>query len=289
MARVPARPDAIEKEMKRFLFLLLAFGICGVAPVRADENIRALQTRLKERGFYFGEANGSFDSETAAALTRFQIRNGLEISGQLDAPTAKSLGVTPAAAPQAAAGKPASEAGTWQRLRRTDERFLRNLDQREPARRSRATPVPRRTETARSARQPTEEAVETTQTFKLSRERLRDYVGAFILAGLHPRVDSELEFFGPRVAYFDQGVIGRDQLRRDLISYNERWPQRRFWLAGQVQVEPRADSRLRVTYPMRFELSNGRKRSSGTVQKTLIVEVTGEDLQIVGVNERRVR
>jgi hypothetical protein len=131
--------------------------------------------------------------------------------------------------------------------------------------------------------------VETTQTFTLSRERLRDYVGAFVLAGLNPRVDSELEFFGPRVNYFDQGVMNREQLRRDLITYNQKWPQRRFWLAGPVEVEPRPDSTLRVTYPMRFELRNGGKRSSGTVLKTLIVEVTGEDLQIVGVNERRQR
>jgi peptidoglycan hydrolase-like protein with peptidoglycan-binding domain len=274
--------------MKRFLLIVFAVSTCGVGALLADENVRAAQARLKERGFYFGELTGNYDSETAAAVTRFQIRNGLQISGQLDGATAKSLGVGAVAA---AAAPPAAESGTWQRLRRTDERFLRNLNEREPearaAARARTTPAPRQPQPAPAA--PQLEPAEPGQTFTLSRERLRDYVAAFILAGLHPRVDSELEFFGPRVSYFDQGVIGREQLRRDLISYNQRWPERRFWLAGEVQVEPRADSRLRVTYPMRFELRNGSKRSSGTVLKTLIVEVTGEDLQIVGVNERRLR
>ena len=80
---------------------------------------------------------------------------------------------------------------------------------------------------------------------------------------------------------------GREKIRRDLRAYNRRWPERRFWLAGEVEVEPQADSRLRVTFPLRFELRNGSKRASGKVLKTLIVEVTGEDLQIVSVNERK--
>ena len=126
-------------------------------------------------------------------------------------------------------------------------------------------------------------------TLVLSRERLRDYVGAFILAGLDPRVGSELEFFADRVQYYNQGVVDREKIRRDLQSYNQRWPQRRFWLAGEVNVEPQPDSRLRVIFPLRYELRSAAERSSGKVQKTLLVEVTGEDLQIVGVNERKIR
>jgi hypothetical protein len=42
-------------------------------------------------------------------------------------------------------------------------------------------------------------------------ERLRDYVGAFVLAGLDPHVGSETEFFADRVEYYDEGVIGREK------------------------------------------------------------------------------
>jgi hypothetical protein len=127
------------------------------------------------------------------------------------------------------------------------------------------------------------------QTFTLSRERLRDYVGAFVLAGLDPQVGAELEFFADRVNYYDQGIVARDKIRRDLRSYNDQWPERRFWLAGNVNVEPQADSRLRVTFPLRYELRNSRKRASGKIQKTLLLEVTADDLQIVAVNERKMR
>ena len=55
--------------------LLFLFGVAS--PLRADETVRTVQTRLKAGGFYSGEVNGVYDSDTAAAITRYQIRNGL--------------------------------------------------------------------------------------------------------------------------------------------------------------------------------------------------------------------
>ena len=123
----------------------------------------------------------------------------------------------------------------------------------------------------------------------LSRERLRDWVAAFVLAGLDPHVGAELEFFGDRVNYFDSGIVDRERIRADLRRYDEKWPQRSFRLAGQVDVQPQPDSRIRVTFPLRFELRNGSRHSSGTVKKVLLLEVTGDDLRIVAVNEARAR
>lgn len=255
--------------MKRFLLLLVAISLCGSVVARADETIRAAQSRLKEGGFYFGEVNGTSSSETAAAVTRYQIRHGLPITGQLDAETMKSLRV---AAPKTAAAPVASESETWRQMRKTDERFLRQMNRRSPA--------PRRA------------AVEPAGgpgTIRLSQERLRDYVGAFVLAGLDQRVGSELEFFADRVKYYDRGTIPREQIRRDLVRYSQRWPQRRFWLAGEVEVEPQSNSLLRVTFPLRYELRSAAERSRGKILKTIVVEVTGDDLQIVAVNERKAR
>ncbi|HMJ05194.1 MAG TPA: peptidoglycan-binding domain-containing protein, partial [Chthoniobacterales bacterium] len=124
-------------------------------------------------------------------------------------------------------------------------------------------------------------------TLLLSRERLRDYVAAFIVAGLAPEVKAELRFFGDRVDYFDDGMVNRERIRRDLEKYAQRWPERRFWLAGDVEVQPQPESRLRITFLLHFEVRNGPKSASGEVLKTLVLEVVGQDLQIVGVKERR--
>ena len=114
-------------------------------------------------------------------------------------------------------------------------------------------------------------------------------MGAFVLAGLDPTVGAELEFFGDRVRYYDEGMVGRDAIRRSLQSYNAKWPQRRFWIDGDITAEPAGDDQLRITCPLRYELRSSSDRSSGRIMKTLLLEVQGDDLQIVAVNETKAR
>jgi len=118
-------------------------------------------------------------------------------------------------------------------------------------------------------------------------DRLRDYVAAFVLAGLDKNVGAEAEFFADRVNYYDQGEMDREKIQQDLKRYDERWPERHFWIAGKISIEPQSEKRVRVTFPLGFKLRNGNKQSSGKVDKTLVLQPAGDDLQIVAVNERK--
>jgi hypothetical protein len=122
---------------------------------------------------------------------------------------------------------------------------------------------------------------------EFSTERLRDYVAAFVLAGLDRNVGAESDFFADRVEYYDQGTMDRERIRDDLKHYDERWPERHFWIAGTINVEPQSDNRVRVTFPLGFKLRNGNKTLNGKVYKTLLLEPSGSDFQIVAVNERK--
>jgi peptidoglycan hydrolase-like protein with peptidoglycan-binding domain len=310
LGRAVGTRHPIENMMNRFLLSLLGISFSIIASVSANDNVRAAQTKLKEGGFYFGEVDGVVSSDLSAAVTRYQIRNGLQITGQLDKATSKALGVE--AAMTTTASEPAKTSDTWRRLRKSDQQFLTKKNEqssRAPAAASSKTrvasaqddlpaepanvqreaeaaqaPPPQRPTAALVPARPGDRSL-----WVLSPERLRDYIGAFVLAGLDPRVGAELEFFGDRVRYYNDGVVNREEIRRDLQRYAARWPERRFWIGGEVSLEAQPDSLLRVTFPLRFELRNGSKRSSGQVQKTLLLEVTGEDLWIVAVNESKAR
>jgi peptidoglycan hydrolase-like protein with peptidoglycan-binding domain len=70
-----------------------------------DELVKNAQAELKSQGFYYGEVTGVNSPETVAAVKRYQIRNGLEVTGTLSNDTLNSLGLgsnAPAAAPEAA-------------------------------------------------------------------------------------------------------------------------------------------------------------------------------------------
>ena len=292
-----------------FVALAVTIGIAFAGLVSADENagagwaeenVRVVQMKLHEAGLYFGDIDGAYSSELAAALGRYQIRNGLPITGQLDTETTKSLDAKPAVATTAADRTRSSE--TWRRLRMSKQQTPNNAQETSssrtagtpgsgaemPAPSPPAATTPLFSESAEPASAPPATASDTVSSSPgFSTERLRDYVGAFVLAGLDPRIGSETEFFADRVQYYDEGVISREKICKDLERYAARWPERRFWLDGDITVDPQNGNRVRVTFPLRYELRNGAKHSSGKISKTLVLKPAGDDLQIVAVNERK--
>ncbi|HZE13555.1 MAG TPA: peptidoglycan-binding domain-containing protein [Chthoniobacterales bacterium] len=89
--------------MNRKLFLTALVLLAGLTAAWADSAIESAQQKLKDEGFYYGELNGKKDADTTAAIRRYQIRNGLQITGELNAETLRSLGL---------ASKPASTPAT---------------------------------------------------------------------------------------------------------------------------------------------------------------------------------
>src|SRR3979409_1068913 len=79
--------------MKRSCFAFLALLLAGAGVLRADQTNSMVQQALKEQGFYYGDITGEKTADTTAAIRRYQIRNGLQITGEIDAETLRSLGV----------------------------------------------------------------------------------------------------------------------------------------------------------------------------------------------------
>ena len=310
------------------VFLAVAAGFAFAASICADDNrsvdlqegwapdnVRAVQEKLRDSGLYFGEIDGAYSSELAAALGRYQIRNGLPITGQLDVETSKTLGAKPAVT-TSSPNDQRRTSETWERLRKSDGQFPRSTVWRAPSPSANETEIttgitPRSAPAATAAgTQPAESspqesslsgaqisaenkeqasapAVRLATASNISTERLRDYVGAFVLAGLDPQVGAEAGFFADRVQYYNEGMKDRENIRKDLQRYDARWPQRQFRVAGDIIVKPQNGNRVRVTFPLRYELRNGAKHSSGKINKTLVLQPAGDNFQIVTVSERK--
>ncbi len=70
--------------------------------MRADQLVERVQQALKDQGFYYGEVSGEMNANVTAAIRRYQIRNGLQVSGKLNNETLKSLGIESSAPAQPA-------------------------------------------------------------------------------------------------------------------------------------------------------------------------------------------
>jgi peptidoglycan hydrolase-like protein with peptidoglycan-binding domain len=58
---------------------------------RADQLVESVQQVLKDQGFYYGEVTGEMNANVTAAIRRYQIRNGLQVTGELNSETLQSL------------------------------------------------------------------------------------------------------------------------------------------------------------------------------------------------------
>ncbi len=77
--------------------------------LRADQMIESVQQALKDQGFYYGDLTGEKNADTIAAIRRFQIRNGLQVNGELNDETLRALGVGNSSQPIAKATPSATQ------------------------------------------------------------------------------------------------------------------------------------------------------------------------------------
>jgi peptidoglycan hydrolase-like protein with peptidoglycan-binding domain len=79
--------------MKRMI-VRLAIALCIAGAVNADQTIQSVQQALQDQGFYYGSVTGEKSAETAAAIRRYQIRNGLQVTGDINQETLRSLNLS---------------------------------------------------------------------------------------------------------------------------------------------------------------------------------------------------
>jgi Putative peptidoglycan binding domain len=232
--------------------------------VSADPKIAAVQQALKSHVLYLGEVTGEIDNSTAAAITRFQARRGLEVTGELNEETLQALGLD-GAPPASAATAEGSSARPepWRALREQDKEFLKELN----------------------SAQSTEPDEQTSQA-DLS-EQIRDFIAGFVVVGIDENVEAELQFYAPKANYYDNGVVTKDFIRRDIKRYNQKWPTRRYWLVGDIRIlnDPQADP-VEVQYQIKYAVKNRQQERTGAAIKTVKLQKTESGLEIASVRER---
>jgi peptidoglycan hydrolase-like protein with peptidoglycan-binding domain len=93
--------------MKRTIVYFVV-ALCVMGSVSADQTVQSVQQALKDQGFYYGNVTGEKSAETTAAVRRYQIRNGLQVTGEMDPQTLHSLNVNSnSAASSQSTSKPA--------------------------------------------------------------------------------------------------------------------------------------------------------------------------------------
>ena len=283
------------------LLAILPLAAFPLAASHADEAVRAVQTTLKAKGYFYDDPDGSLDLETHNAIRRFQIHEGLPVNGELDGPTAKALGV--AAPGKAAPGTSAPSKSPVARgesagpPQESDREYLHRLEEQTPAERVsvRPTPEPQMPAAATPPApaplpSPVPRATPVVRPTSLNAE-VTAFVSKYLVAGASPDVDGELGLYANTVDYFNNGRVNRSFIRRDTTSYRRRWPRRDYLLEGKPTVtQSNADgTAVTVRFRIRYRVQAGLQSAAGRTESTMELEQTPEgNFVVVSIKEASV-
>ena len=292
-----------------------AIAVAGISFLgyAAEGPIASVQRSLQEQQFYFGEVNGQLDEETRAALRRYQIHQGIPVSGELDTNTLQALQsatgtaeTNTAPAPSAPATAERSVRGRARNLEQGDREFLEQLEEspvspapaaeQEPASTAPPAPAPkpRRTEpqtaqTPPTAERPERDATPEPERTGLTADAARRFVEDYLEAAEQRTPEEEVSFFADRVDYFDSGKVNRRFIEKDQRNYYKRWTSRTFDLIGEPEVIRSSADSATVRFRARYALRNNADFSQGQVEEIVRLQRTGDGWKIAGIRERKLR
>jgi peptidoglycan hydrolase-like protein with peptidoglycan-binding domain len=227
----------------------------------ANEETRRVQEELRKRHLFFRDIDGRSSPEFAAALKRYQARQGFAVTGLPDETTLYSLGI----------GEPTSPAEGAADL--PDVPVLKSdaaLPELKPA----PAPVPTKEQNAGA----------------VTKADIHAFLRRYFDACQTANPQEELAFYGDRVAYFDHGAVDKTYIQNELVVYDQRWPVRRYSLGDSVRVVKNENFTI-VKVRVSFEVANppNNRKASGKTDDTFSLAKRGDSLEIVSIKEMRVR
>ncbi len=242
-----------------FVFFLCA--LIARSAALAGEETRQVQEELRKRHLFFRDIDGRESREYALALKRYQQRMGFAQTGVADDVTLYSLGI----------GEPPSPAEGAGNL--PDVPVLKS-DASVPETNRPPAPVPTKEQNARN----------------VSKSEIQAFLRRYFDACQSPNPDDELSFYGERVAYFDHGVVDRSYIKNELAVYDQRWPTRKYTIGDSLRVV-RSGNNTVAKIRVAFQVANTEhnRKASGRTDDTINLAKRGDSLEIVAIQEARVR
>jgi hypothetical protein len=120
-----------------------------------------------------------------------------------------------------------------------------------------------------------------------------DFVHDFIASNETNDVDLSVSFYAPNVDLFEEGRKSTDAIRRDIESYNARWPSRRATIRGDVRLgEKTANRNYTASFEHDYYVENASRGEwiNGAVAVDLQITIDGDGIpRIVSMKQKTLR
>lgn len=256
--------------------------ICGLllivpSPLFADEPTRSVQEQLRNRNLYFGDVDGRMNAELRGALKRYQVRKSLEVTGEIDEETAKSLNV-----PVAISSTGTAAATRWPDVPVLKSDAARTLPEKERI-------VLQQTAMVEPTVAPPAPAESPSALQNISPEEVTKFVEGYLRDAETQDVDLQVRYYEFPVEYFDHGQVSRGFVARDTGNYVKRWPTRHYRLTEPVAFFASSkEDETRVEFTIDFTVKNSKHTAAGRTKNYWTIKTQADrNFKIIAIREAR--
>ena len=112
------------------------------------------------------------------------------------------------------------------------------------------------------------------------------FVQAFIQSGSSDRLESAMQFYAPKVDYYDKGIVDADFIRQEISEFWRRWSRREYQLfddpVARTGPEP---NQFLVAYRVEYVLRGRRNELRGISTVTVLIKDNDGTYSVLAVHE----
>ena len=284
--------------------------LCLATTLVSDpEFIREVQEELRKRNLFFGDIDGQVTPQLTAALKRYQMRKGFDVTGTVDAPTAASLQI------QATSTRPALGSSAIADSQSPGSPPQNNAMSVVSANTTISAPETTRaaeTIAASEAVSPTEAAAELvarasgeawadlpvtpeppaeapTPPELITADRVNRFVETYLADGETDDIGLQVWFYAFPVRYFAHGMVDQEFVVKDTQAYVKRWPERNYTIVGPINFNTSGrEGETQIDFTIDYTVRNKNREKSGRTKNFWTVRTTGDEMKIIAIREEHI-
>ena len=120
--------------------------------------------------------------------------------------------------------------------------------------------------------------------------KLRLAAARYVESATSSSPEDELDYYANEVAYYDEGIKSKDQIRADILSKRKKWPFRTFHVTRIIRADYDAEhDRGSVTLQYTYSVEDGQQRKSGQAESTIEMRNVSTGPKVIAVTEQKTR
>jgi serine/threonine protein kinase/tetratricopeptide (TPR) repeat protein len=120
----------------------------------------------------------------------------------------------------------------------------------------------------------------------INNNEIRNFIHAYLQSVSNEDLMDTLNYYAPRVNYFEKGFVDSNFILKDKSDYFKRWPIRQYAIVGDIIIDDKSNDTKLAQFNINFAVKNSQNTIKGTAVNQWEIKKMNNQLKIVGEKQK---